>query len=266
MPWLRRAWRLGRLAAHIALGALLAALLLGERRRHRRPRLVRLIAWWHRGACRALGVDVIVRGQPAPAPVLLLSNHVSWLDIPVLGGAAPTRFLSKAEVRGWPLLGWLAARSGTLFLRRADRAAAEAATLEMIWALRRGERVLLFPEGTTTDGTGVRRFRSRLIEAAVLADTPVQPVALRFVEGEGADRAVPFVGEDAFLPHLVRLAGRAAVRAEVTFLDPLPARSAPREMLAARCEAGVRAVVEGRESAAPRVTAPPPAQRGSAPA
>jgi 1-acyl-sn-glycerol-3-phosphate acyltransferase len=136
----------------------------------------------------------------------------------------------------------------------------------MVWALRRGERVLLFPEGTTTDGTGVRRFRSRLIEAAVLADTPVQPVALRFVEGEGTDRAVPFVGEDAFLPHLVRLAGRNAVRAEVTFLDPIPARSAPREALAARCEAGVRAVVEAWESAAPRVTAPPPAQRGSAPA
>jgi 1-acyl-sn-glycerol-3-phosphate acyltransferase len=242
MRRLRRVWRLGRLAAHVALGASLAALLLGKARRRRRPRLV---AWWHRRVCRVLGVEVVVHGRPAAAPVLLACNHVSWLDIPAIGGVVDTRFLSKAEVRGWALIGWLAARAGTLFVRRADRAATEATTLEILWSLRQGERVVLFPEGTTTDGSTVRRFRSRLFDAAVLADVPVQPVALRFLEGERLAPTVPFLGEDAFVPHLARLAGHAGLRVEVTFLEPFPARAAVRHTLAARCEAAVRAVVEG---------------------
>jgi 1-acyl-sn-glycerol-3-phosphate acyltransferase len=254
MRWPRSALRLGRLAGHLALGALLAVVLLGERRRERRPRLAGLIRWWHREACRILAVQVVTHGHPAPGPVLFVCNHISWLDIPVLGSVVPARFLSKAEVRRWPFLGWLAARAGTLFLKRADRGAAEAAALEMVWTLRRGESVVLFPEGTTTDGTGVRRFRARLFEAAVLAGTPVQPVALRFLAEGQTDADVPFLGEDTFLPHLLRLSRRARIRAEVSFLPPLPAREAPPDTLAGRCEALVRAVVEQAPDAPPRMT------------
>lgn len=257
MRWPLSALRLGRLAAHLALGALLAVLLLGEQRRGRRPRLAGLIRWWHRGVCRVLGVEVVVHGHPAPGPVLFVCNHVSWLDIPVLGSVVPARFLSKAEVRRWPFLGWLAARAGTLFLRRADRAAAEAAALEMLWTLRRGESIVLFPEGTTTDGRTVRRFRPRLFEAAVRAGAQVQPVALRFLADGRPAPDVPFLGEDAFLPHLLRLSRRPRIRAELTFLAPLAAREAPPARLAGRCEALVRAAVEQTPAAPPRMTRMP---------
>jgi 1-acyl-sn-glycerol-3-phosphate acyltransferase len=233
---------------HVVLGAILAAALLRERRRDRLPRLAGLLRWWHRGACRALGVDVVAHGRPASAPTLFACNHVSWLDIPVLGSLVPGCFLSKAEVQGWPVVGWLARRAGTLFLKRGDRHAARAATLAMTWALRRGDNVVLFPEGTTSDGSGIRRFHARLFEAAVLAGVRVQPVALRFPAGDRGDRPdplVPFVGDDALLPHLARLAGHPGPRAEVTFLEPLEARGADRAALAGHCEALVRSVVEG---------------------
>jgi 1-acyl-sn-glycerol-3-phosphate acyltransferase len=261
MRWLRKAVRLGRLGGHLVLGAVLAALLLAGRGSARSPRRARLIRWWHRGACRALGVEVVVRGTPAPGPVLLACNHVSWLDILVLGAVVQTRFVAKAEVRGWPLLGWLAARAGTLFLKRGDRGAAEAATLEMVWALRRGASVALFPEGTTSDGRGVRRFRARLFDAAVLAGAPVQPVALRFRDGDRLCPRAPFVGDDDFVPHLVRLAGHGALRAELTFLEPVKGHSGQRERLAQQCEARVRAALEGPPAArlpGGRLTAPRP--------
>jgi len=249
MPWLRSGLRLTRLGGHIALGVLLAGTVAGHRAWDRRPRLAGLVSWWLRVVCRVLQVKVTVHGHPATSPVLFVCNHVSWLDIPVVGGVVPARFVSKAEVRRWPLIGWLAARAGTLFLRRADRGAAQAAVLEMVWALRRGQNVVLFPEGTTTDGSVVRRFRPRMLEAALLAGTSVQPVALRFVDGDRPDPVVPFVGDDAFLPHLLRLSGRKTTRAEVTFLEPLAVRDTRGDALAARCETLVRGVIEGSPAA-----------------
>jgi 1-acyl-sn-glycerol-3-phosphate acyltransferase len=245
VPSPRRVYRLARLALHLAAGTLLAALLLGARQRRSRPRMNRLLTWWHRGVCRILGVALTVRGRPSAAPALLACNHVSWLDIPVLASVVPGRFLAKAEVREWPLVGWLAARAGTLFLRRGDRAAARSALLEMVWALRRGDHVILFPEGTTTDGAGVRRFRDRLFEAAILAGAPVQPVALRFRDGDRTHPLVPFLGDHALVPHLARLVAAPRIDVEVTFAEAFSARGLSREALAARCEAFVRAAVNG---------------------
>jgi 1-acyl-sn-glycerol-3-phosphate acyltransferase len=245
MPWLRRARRLSAVALHLLVGAVLALALFGGPAPRQAARRQAVLRAWQARLCRLLGVELRVSGRPHPGPALLVCNHVSWLDIPVLGAVVPGHFLAKAELRSWPFLGWLAARAGTLFVARGERGAMDRAVMEMVWILRRGAPVVAFPEGTTTDGTRVRRFHGPMFEAAILAAVPVQPVALRFQDAHGEPAAaVPFLGDDAFVPHLLRLAGLPGVVAEVAFLDPIPGRAGERAALAAAARAAVRERIE----------------------
>src|SRR5690606_5405027 len=114
---------------------------------------------WFRAVLFALGVHRHVRGQPAPGPVLVAANHISWLDIVVLGAEVGAGFVSKSEVAGWPLLGWLARQGGTLFIHRGRHDSAERIAHDMTHRLLQGRRLLFFPEGTTSDGGHVMRFR-----------------------------------------------------------------------------------------------------------
>ena len=142
---------------------------------------------------------------------MFVANHISWLDIFCIAAVCPTHFLAKQEVAAWPLFGWLSRRAGTAFIRRGGERGAAEATEQLVWRLRRGERVLVFPEGTSTAGESVRRFYPRLFQAALLARCPVQAIALRYPRPGGINRAVPFVGDDKLLPHLWRLLGEPAV-------------------------------------------------------
>lgn len=246
MPLLRRSYRLVLLSLHLLAGVGLT--LLFAPRDPSQPfsdfhRAV--VRWWHRRLCRVLGVRVTVQGRPAGTPALLVANHVSWLDIPVIGGAADLAFLSKAEVRRWPLVGWLAHKAGTLFIQRGGKNASNAASEVMTFQLLRGRSVLVFPEGTTSEGDGVRRFHPRLFAAAQLADRPVQPVALRFRNGGSRDTVAPFVGDDSFPAHLWRVLGARGIEAELVFCPPISSRGVERRVLAEKAQAHIAAVVEG---------------------
>jgi len=224
----RRGVRLPLLLAHILAGILIAAALGPGRQR--RYVSTRPLTWWSRGLRRILGVHVRVRGAYHPGPALFVANHLSWLDIFCIAAVCPTHFLAKQEVAGWPLFGWLCRRAGTAFIRRGgDRGAGEA-TEHLVWRLRQGERVLVFPEGTSTTGATVRRFHPRLFQAAILARVPVQAIALRYPQGGGINPAVPFVGDDELLPHLWRLLGEPDLVADVQFgtvrFPPHPSRDA----------------------------------------
>ncbi|MCK0538252.1 lysophospholipid acyltransferase family protein [Alcanivorax quisquiliarum] len=224
---MRRLWRLLRVILHILLGLLLA-LVCDAFRAPYRPRVRRIVRWWLQYLLKVLAVRVRVQGQAPTAGHFLVSNHISWLDIPVLAAQADVYFLSKAEVRQWPLIGALAAAAGTLFIRRGGGESKQKAE-EIAGHLRDGRNILLFPEGTTTDGSGVRRFFRQLFAAPVLADVPVQPVALRYPERQGArperegpaDRDIAFINDDAFHIHLWRLLLRDEIVADVTFCTPL---------------------------------------------
>jgi len=220
MSYLRTLWRTLRLGEHLVTGILLTAVFHREARdgqtgRHR-PALVR---WWHRRLCRILAIDVRVRGLPADA-ALLTANHVSWLDIPVLGAVCATVFVSKAEVRRWPLVGWLAGTAGTLFISRGGNQSRQV-TRDIADVLNNGRRLVLFPEGTTTDGSGVRPFHPRLLAAAVDSDLPIQPVALRYFRGRELDPVAPFIGDEPFSHHLWRILRQGRTRVEVVFCTPL---------------------------------------------
>ena len=226
------AWRAGRLGLHLLAGALLTELF------HRSPGSdgkhgpdQHLVEWWHRRLCRVIGLDLQVRGTPAGGGVLLVANHVSWLDIPVLGSLCRTGFLSKAEVRQWPVVGWMAAAAGTAFIRRGGHQASDIRG-QLAARITAGGRVALFPEGTTTEGAGVGPFYPRLFAAALDANAPVQPVAIRYFSGETLDPVAPFVGDESFGRHLWRVLGHRIDRVEVVFCPPLQPPHGDRRRLA----------------------------------
>jgi len=202
------------------------------------PRSARVIRAWHAAVCRAHGLEVEVHGAPLPG-ALYASNHVSWLDIPVLGSQIEgSRFLSKAEVRGWPLIGLLARRAGTLFISRGQ--GQHEASRQIAEALREGHGVILFAEGTTTDGLSLRRFHPRLLQAAVETGTPIQPVALRYLDADGLPNPrAAYAHGDSVMDTFRRVVAENGVRAEVHFLPPIHPADLSRSRIAALAHARV---------------------------
>lgn len=227
----RLIWRGIRLATHVLTGSVLTVLLARRDAdgsyRHRGA----IVSWWHARLCRVLNVRVHVTGLAPAERSLLVANHVSWLDVPVLGGLGEIAFLSKAEVRDWPVVGWLAAAAGTQFIARG---AGEANNVrERIGAhLSSSGSLALFPEGTTTDGSQVRPFFPRLLAAAHASGAPVVPVALRYLSGDGLDTVAPFIGDDEVASHLWRVLRQEAFDVHVVFCEPIDPASLDRRALA----------------------------------
>lgn len=251
MKKLRVCWRLLRLAAVLALGTLLGAAvgLLERLVRHdlmaTRQRLTR---WFLARLAGALPFRLRVAGELPREPMLWVSNHVSWTDIPLLGMLTPLSFLSKAEVRSWPLAGWLAHKAGTLFIRRGS---GDSGLLgqQLGRHLRRGRPLLIFPEGTTTDGLGVRTFHGRLLSSAIDSGVALQPVAIRYLRGGEPCAIAPFIGDDDMLSHLLRLLASEVAEVEVQLLTPIASDALSRNELARRAQAAVSDALFGAPQA-----------------
>lgn len=251
MSYLRMLRRALVLGPHILLGVLLTPLTLtrqpsGNRRTH--PHVT---SWWHSRLADILGVRITVSGHRPTPPALLASNHVSWLDIVVLGGLTHTDFLSKAEVRRWPVVGWLAARSGTLFIRR-GQGETGAINGRIAERLREDGLMTLFPEGTTTDGSEVRPFFSRLFAAAIDTGTDVVPVTLRYhIEGE-FDPIAPYTDHQSLAANLHGLMGRAKTQVHVVFGEPITLRDHTRREVAELARKQIRDALASSPRLAPQ--------------
>lgn len=218
---LRLYYRFARLGLHLVEGAVLAVF-SGAAFVQYRPWQRPVIRWWHRRFCNILNLDIRVHGTPVQGHAMWVSNHVSWMDIPVLGARFPVYFLSKAEVAEWPVVGWLARVAGTLFIRRGSGDAGQVGT-QLAGHLRAGRNVLFFPEGTTTDGHRLKRFFHKLFSAAVLADVPIQPVLVCYRDEDDALHPhAPFVGDDEFLSHATDILRGGRIRVDVLVLPPEP--------------------------------------------
>lgn len=220
MELIRSTRRTVLLALHILLGMLLTPLVLSARLGDGLRTNSRVTSWWHNRAADILGIGITVSGPRPRTPALLASNHVSWLDIAVLGGLTHTDFLSKSEVRRWPVIGWLAARSGTLFIRRGKNETSEI-NEQIAQRLRHGGLLTLFPEGRTTQGREVRPFFPRLFGAAIDTGTDVIPVTLRYhIDGE-FDPLAPYIDNQFILHNLRRLIRRDRTQVNVVFGQPI---------------------------------------------
>jgi len=204
---------------------------------------------WHRALCRVLRVRIELVGAPDPDARLLVANHVSWLDILALGAHRPVVFVAKREVAEWPVVGYLAQRTGTLFVQRGDADRNAAVTERMTWCLRQGKRVVLFPEGTTTTGERVLRFHARLFQPARLAHVPTQAIAIEY--GGPARTIAPFIGDDSFLPHLLRVLMLDRIEIRLHFCPSVPAGT-PRDALAQTTRAQVTEAMFGNRAAKAR--------------
>jgi 1-acyl-sn-glycerol-3-phosphate acyltransferase len=175
---------------------------------------------WAAQLLRIWGIGLEVRGQPVlTGPALMVCNHISWLDILVIHATRHCRFVSKSELREWPLIGTLATGAGTLYIERESRKDALRMVKEMARALMAGDVLAVFPEGTTGDGFDMLPFHANLIQSAIDADAPVQPLALQFVDSKTNEisMAARFVGDDTLVGSIWRTLNAEGLKAVVNF-------------------------------------------------
>lgn len=220
---------------------------------------------WSRQLLDILGIRLDAALSGIAPGSLIVANHISWLDIYVLNAARPMAFVSKSEVRDWPLIGWLAAKTDTVFLRRGSRGHAKVVNAEIDALLNAGKDVAIFPEGTTTDGTQLLGFHGALLQPAVETGRPVQPLALCYETPSGERSLAPaYVGETSMIECLGAI---LACRRLVARLRPLPAlastQGSRRELADAARGAIALSLGLPRASKAPETPVDPPAERQS---
>lgn len=248
---LRGAWRLARTALHglhgLAIVLWLFPLLSPAQREAR-------IRWWAAKMFRVLGLRLRVAGNFRPGAKLLVANHLSWLDIMAVHAACPeARFVSKAEVRRWPLVNRLVASARTLYLERERARDAVRVVHEMAQALADGDTVAVFPEGTTGTGHALLPFHANLLQAAIATRTPIQPLALRFAAADGrVSAAADFSGDITLWQSLWALARARGIVVSLLVLTAQDSAHADRRALAARLRQLIGEALEALDVPGPR--------------
>ncbi len=241
----RTLWRSLRVIEHLCTGVLIVVYIRFFARLGRPPDWVpQVVCWWYRRLCRALGVRLRVTGQVAPG-CLLVSNHVSWLDVPVIGAQHEIGFLSKSEVKGWPVIGWIAEIVGTHFIERGAHQVSRVSS-SIIADVLQGRPVVIFPEGTTSDGCRVGHFHPRLFSIAQGTGIGIQPVAIGYRHGDSVipDTRAPYIGDDILIASLWRIICHPDLVVHLAFLPPLPiAKEVTRRTLADDSRLAIRAAL-----------------------
>ncbi|MCW5636003.1 MAG: 1-acyl-sn-glycerol-3-phosphate acyltransferase [Rubrivivax sp.] len=255
---MRGAWRLARATLHGLHGLLIVLWVFPHLDRAAREAR---IGWWAGKMFRMLGMRLEVAGTFRPGAKLLVSNHVSWLDILAVHAACPeARFVSKAEVRHWPLVNRLVDAARTLYLRRDRARDALRVVHEMADALRAGDTVAVFPEGTTGTGHGLLPFHANLLQAAISTATPVQPLALRFADADAdVSLAADFTGDITLAQSLWALARARCMVVRLRVLTAEGTAHADRRALAEH----LRQLIAGALGEGPSGPDPVPCGRGA---
>ncbi|VXC35230.1 Phospholipid/glycerol acyltransferase [Burkholderia sp. 8Y] len=232
-----------RLALHLLHGAWTVARRFPDATASERMALNRA---WSLKMLRLAGMKLVVHHDEArlDAGVLVVGNHVSWIDIYVINAWRPTPFVSKAEIRQWPVVGWLAQQLGTVFVQREKRSDAKRIMHELANRLVAGEMMCVFPEGTTSDGISLLPFHANLFQAAVSASCPVQPICLMYEDARGRQTTAPaYIGDMSLSDSLDALLRGGPITAHLHVCDPL-APGADRRLLASEAQAAVQAALE----------------------
>lgn len=212
----RACFRAARFALHLFYGVLLAAIL---------PSLSialqkRIVQRWSAELLEIFCVHISTTGPitlPEVKTGMIVANHISWLDVIVLNSILPLRFVAKSEVRHWPVIGWLCAQAQTLFIERGKRSDTARTNLRIAESLRQGNRMAIFPEGTTTDGSQVRHFHSSLLQPAVDAQTPIYPVAIAYHDKHNmANLDAAYIDDATFIESLWKILSSRDLHVRIT--------------------------------------------------
>lgn len=226
-----------------------------------------ILRWWSAKLARIAGVATRVEGTAPGASeigAMVAANHVSWLDMFVVSGVRPTRFIAKSEIRDWPIAGWIAERAGTIFIRRERRRDTARINDLVHAALLEGDCVGLFPEGTTTEGDQLLKFHSSLFEPAVANRAHVHPAAIRYEHADGSlCRAMAFVGELSFMQSLSLVMRQRGVVARIAFAPVIETHGRSRREVTQLTEEGVASLLG--LSPAGRAPRTPPGPPGAPP-
>ena len=239
-PYAIQLVRLIRVGLHLLQGVIIAGTVL---RFAREPLHSRIIQSWSKKLLGIFGVEYHVHG-PMPdlamRGAVFVSNHVSWLDIWLLYTIRPVRFISKADVRAWPVIGWLAEKCGTLFIHRERRHHTAAIIKQAEAALARGDCIGLFPEGTTTDGRRLLPFHASLFQAAVNRQAPIVLLTIRYLLPDGGiDTAPAYFGDLSLADSLRNVLARRRIRVEATYLETLTIQGKTRREIALIAESAI---------------------------
>jgi 1-acyl-sn-glycerol-3-phosphate acyltransferase len=239
LAFVPRTWRATRVTLHVARGLATTIAVfpfVGP------PRKRTLIKRWSARLLALLNIEARVQGalDDAGGNVLIVANHVSWLDIFVLNAQQPARFVAKSELASWPFAGRLIRGAGTIFVHRERRHDTRRVNHHAAQALSSGDIVAVFPEGTTTDGTTLLRFHASLLQPVVESHGHVQPVALRYRDAHGATSAAPVYGDETIASSFWRVCGERRLVVEVIASTPIPARQLHRRELARQAEGAIR--------------------------
>ncbi len=200
---------------------------------------------WSKGLLAALGIRAHIDGEPLARPALLIANHVSWVDIFAINALTPSAFVSKADVRQWPVIGWLAAMNETVFLQRGSRGHARIINEEIAARMADGRHVAVFPEGTTTDGSHVQHFHAALLQPAINAEQPVQALALRYRTPTGEfTRAAAYDGDLSVMDSLRSIIATPCIELHLTVLPAMPTADANRRAIATAAHAAISARIQ----------------------
>ena len=212
-----------------------------------KPRRKRAVGRWSAHLLAILNVRPSVCGSPpamADRAAVLVANHVSWLDIQLIHSVWQVRFVAKSEVRRWPLIGWMSAHTGTLFIERGRHRHAARINQSIHAAFRKGDAIGVFPEGTTSSGRELARFHASLLQPAVDESAMVFPVALRYLDDAGnININASYVGETSLMQSLMLIFAEKTIRAELTFLPPIDASGKTRRDLASQTQAAIAAAL-----------------------
>ncbi|MDE2366762.1 MAG: 1-acyl-sn-glycerol-3-phosphate acyltransferase [Betaproteobacteria bacterium] len=203
------------------------------------PAQERMAQNWSLGLLAVLGIRLHCRGTVPPSGTqrtMLAANHVSWLDVYSLIAVCPARFVAKSEIRGWPVLGWFSRNAGTLFIERSKRSDTARINEHIADALTAGNRVAVFPEGTTSDGTMLRHFHASLLQPAVTVSAMLYPVAIRYTDAAGEiSEAAPYAGI-SLLESVKRVLKQPWIDVELIFAEPISSGGKNRRELARGAE------------------------------
>lgn len=252
----RRFLRLARLHLHLLHGVAAAMFLLPCLTPEQCEQRIRM---WCGKLLAILNIRVITSGQPPDDKArrtLFVSNHISWIDIWALKQLLPMHFVAKSEIRSWPVIGWLAEKSGTLFIERERRHDTRRVINGVEKALRKEENLCLFPEGTTTDGTELKPFKSSLFQAAINAEADIWPLAIHYPAAlGGTNTAIAYAGETTMLQSLWAVLKQREIIVELRFASPIHACGKERRHLAHQARGAISSLLHLQPHKAPGTAA-----------